>query len=246
MSRYIEHQPCPSCGSRDNLAIYTDHEYCFGCGHVLFYNYHTRRLNDTKDTDTKLVSLPEDIAPYIPSVADSWLKQYELTQNELIVNRVVWSEAKQYLIFPYFDDKNFLYGWQGRYFGDNPKHPKWIGHGNFKTVAMVWKPLTEPKDNSIIIVEDIISTIKIQRIYNSNCLFGSSIDYSKYITLYNKYKPKELVLWLDKDKMKESYQFCYNLNKLGLKCRVVSTDLDPKFYSTEQLRRIIESETTNP
>lgn len=187
------------------------------------------------------MSLPEDIAPYIPSVADSWLKQYELTQNELIVNRVVWSEAKQYLIFPYFDDKNFLYGWQGRYFGDNPKHPKWIGHGNFKAVAMVWKPLTEPKDNSIIIVEDVVSTIKIQRLYNSNCLFGSSIDYSKYITLYNKYKPRELVLWLDKDKRKESYQYSLNLNKLGLPCRVVSTDLDPKFYSTEQLRRIIES-----
>lgn len=30
----IGHEPCPSCGSRDNLARYSDgHGYCFGCSH---------------------------------------------------------------------------------------------------------------------------------------------------------------------------------------------------------------------
>lgn len=33
-SQFIGHEPCPSCGSRDNLARYTDgHGYCFGCEH---------------------------------------------------------------------------------------------------------------------------------------------------------------------------------------------------------------------
>lgn len=33
-SAYIGKESCPSCGSRDNLARYTDgHGYCFGCGH---------------------------------------------------------------------------------------------------------------------------------------------------------------------------------------------------------------------
>lgn len=32
-SRFLRHEPCPSCGSRDNLARYDDgHGYCFGCG----------------------------------------------------------------------------------------------------------------------------------------------------------------------------------------------------------------------
>jgi len=31
-STFIRHEPCPSCGSRDNLARYNDgHGYCFGC-----------------------------------------------------------------------------------------------------------------------------------------------------------------------------------------------------------------------
>ena len=31
-SEFIQHEPCPKCGSRDNLARYSDgHAYCFGC-----------------------------------------------------------------------------------------------------------------------------------------------------------------------------------------------------------------------
>ena len=33
-STCIAHEPCPECGSRDNLARYSDgHGYCFGCGY---------------------------------------------------------------------------------------------------------------------------------------------------------------------------------------------------------------------
>jgi twinkle protein len=33
-SNLVRHEPCPSCGSRNNLARYTDgHGWCFGCGH---------------------------------------------------------------------------------------------------------------------------------------------------------------------------------------------------------------------
>ena len=28
---FIRHAPCNNCGSKDNLAIYQDHSYCFGC-----------------------------------------------------------------------------------------------------------------------------------------------------------------------------------------------------------------------
>lgn len=31
-SEFVQHEPCPKCGSQDNLARYTDgHGYCFGC-----------------------------------------------------------------------------------------------------------------------------------------------------------------------------------------------------------------------
>lgn len=34
-SNFLQHEPCPSCGSSDNLARYDDgHGFCFGCGHL--------------------------------------------------------------------------------------------------------------------------------------------------------------------------------------------------------------------
>jgi twinkle protein len=33
-SSFLQHEPCPSCGSKDNLARYDDnHGFCFGCGY---------------------------------------------------------------------------------------------------------------------------------------------------------------------------------------------------------------------
>lgn len=33
-TRFLRHEPCPSCGSRNNLARYSDgHAFCFGCEH---------------------------------------------------------------------------------------------------------------------------------------------------------------------------------------------------------------------
>jgi twinkle protein len=33
-SEFLRHEPCPNCGSDDNLARYSDgHGFCFGCGH---------------------------------------------------------------------------------------------------------------------------------------------------------------------------------------------------------------------
>ena len=239
---YVKHAPCPNCGSRDNLAIYADHEYCFGgCGYIKFYNYHDRRIGNVKDTNEKLVSLPEDIISTIPAIADSWIKKYGLTLQELYNNRVVWSEYRKLLIFPYFDDVGHLWGWQGRYFGDNPKHPKWTGKGNFKEQIKVYTPLTGfVKDGIILIEEDIISTIKTSRIYNSTCIFGSFVDITKYIKIYNTYKPKSFCIWLDKDKEKESRLFSLQFNKLGIPCSVISTELDPKEYSTQQIQEFID------
>ena len=44
---FIKHEPCPSCGSKDNLARYSDNSaYCFGCE----YSEHT---NGKKFTATR-------------------------------------------------------------------------------------------------------------------------------------------------------------------------------------------------
>ena len=42
--RLVGHEPCPACGSKDNLGRYADgHAYCFGCGHKEPPTGYTRR-----------------------------------------------------------------------------------------------------------------------------------------------------------------------------------------------------------
>ena len=46
-SDFVAHEPCPDCGSKDNLARYADgHGYCFGCE---YYEESTeeRRVDNT-------------------------------------------------------------------------------------------------------------------------------------------------------------------------------------------------------
>lgn len=48
---HIRHMPCPECGSKDNLAVYPDHGYCFGCGYRESYtivNEFTRATDQPK------------------------------------------------------------------------------------------------------------------------------------------------------------------------------------------------------
>ena len=41
-AKFLRHEPCPSCGSKNNLARYDDmHAYCFGC------NYYEHSENKT-------------------------------------------------------------------------------------------------------------------------------------------------------------------------------------------------------
>jgi len=172
-SEFIRHKPCPNCGSKDNLAEYTDHEYCFGCGYTV--KGKSVRTQQVKRT-TSSIALPDDSDPYIPMHALEWLKQYEITQNEIKQNRLLYSEYRSLLVFPYFGEyDNQLLGWQGRYFGDNPKHPKWFTKGNVKDFIHPIGLDKSKQAGTMVYVEDIVSAIKVGRVYGCVPVFGSFI-----------------------------------------------------------------------
>ena len=177
-SEFIRHKPCPNCGSRDKLAEYTDHSYCFGCGYTIKAKVKTKPAYKPP----ALTAIPDDCEPYIPAKASDWLQQYQLTANELIFNKVMWSESRDLLVFPYFGQYNELLGWQGRYFGDNPKHPKWFTKGNVKDFIHIIGLDKTYKNSTIVYVEDIISAIKVGRVYGCVPIFGSFVPRSDSVS----------------------------------------------------------------
>lgn len=75
MSVFIKHVQCPSCGSENNLAIYDDHEHCFGygCSHDKQYKNGDKPIEDSADIadavreDRPLMGLPRGKMPGLAS-----------------------------------------------------------------------------------------------------------------------------------------------------------------------------------
>ena len=100
--RFLRHDTCPSCGSADNLAVYEDHEYCFGFG-----CNHYRSFDNTATIETKrrsAISTPLQIG--LPSREMPGLKERGLsasTINKYGVTVNTKSEGNIEAVFPLFN-----------------------------------------------------------------------------------------------------------------------------------------------
>ena len=224
MSKFLGHTACPKCGSRDNLGEYEDHFWCFGC------KYHMRktdtaslrlrlnRHNTEEQSVMKLSNIKE-----LPRKAMEWLLSYGISQEEIDKYGIEWNVKEDMLVLL----QTARY-WQARTF--NSRRPKYMSEGS--------KPLTiYGRGDTIVIVEDIISAIKIARLHDEYCacpVLGSSLSYDMENQIVEKYKKS--AVWLDRDKAKNALRISRKLKQRGLESRVVVTDEDPKEYSKGEIR----------
>lgn len=55
-SKFLYHSPCSDCGSKDNLGVYTDHTYCFGCKITKYFNsQETAPQNEIQKEDNDMI-----------------------------------------------------------------------------------------------------------------------------------------------------------------------------------------------
>jgi len=176
---------------------------------------------------------PEGWSNTIPERAYNWLTSYELSLNEILNNKIQWDESRQLLIFPVYSPSGDLVMYQGRYFGENEKHPKYLTFGPVVgTYNIHWcsNPLI---DDCVVVVEDFISAIKVSRVVTSMPMFGSNLN-TKQIgvlaTLFSK-----IIWWLDPDKQGEYPKLVNRASLFFDPVHCVYSDLDPKYYSTKEI-----------
>ena len=59
MADFVGHEPCPTCGSKDNLARYSDGSaYCFGCGHTELLGRDSQAERPFKPDKSLLIGKP--------------------------------------------------------------------------------------------------------------------------------------------------------------------------------------------
>lgn len=242
MSNWVSNGPCPSCGSKDNLATYDDgHKWCWGCG---FYvpadglSAVRRLLEPPQDDKTNQVVLPHDVDTNYSTEALKWVMQYDLSRSDLIKNRVLWSDDRELLIFSLTDGEGRLVAWQGRNFGTKYR-TKWFGRGNLED-TFIFFPRNTKGITRIIFVEDIISAIKIGKAEDSAGgsdvampIFGSHVSRKRLSRC--SFFTKNISFWLDRDKAKEAIKFQQNAMSLGFNSSVIITEKDPKEYSEKEI-----------
>jgi hypothetical protein len=255
-SRFISHESCPNCHSKDNLARYEGGSgYCFGCGYYERGTPVTGNGSTLSDgvsqlgrgnkvrssgtgTEDGVRSPPDDtVLGEYPEHVIAWVRQYGLTAIDLIRYKIGWSKSREQLIYQFYGADKDLVLWQARNFREGTTHrDRFFTSGSSADVIATYYP--KESGSKACIVEDCISAIVVSKsgVSGIPCL-GSTMPEKKLSRIARYYK--NVYVWLDQDKLKEAQKIARQLGLLGCRTRVLFTKEDPKCYSMDVIEGLL-------
>lgn len=238
MGVFVGHEACPKCGSKDNLARYDDGgAWCFGCHHREPPTHYVSTPPPEYSEKPKITPPPDLGTEPLPNVNREWLLQY--IKDKEIDDYFMYSPSRRRHYFchssdgdVYFEGRSVTIGNDGEFSSESPKT---ISYGTKpKLLLGKWA-----QTNKLVLVEDIVSAIKVARHAGAMPLFGSHLSAEWMIWITKIPQIHEVILWLDCDKYAQSMKLAHKMAKLRL-TRVISTDLDPKQVPDEEIRELLE------
>lgn len=187
------------------------------------------------ENTTRLPSLylPTDADTSLPEFAREWLQGYEFDQATILSNLILWSPSKERLIFPYFI-KGELVGYQARCFNEmERKKRKWFSQG--KLDSFIYTRGNE--SSTLVLVESVISAIKVGRFAQASPIFGSVISLQRFLGISHVWN--NVVIWLDPDKRKEAVQQANKSRSVIPNVSVIISDKKPKDHTYEEIKIIL-------
>lgn len=223
-------EQCPKCkeigkdNHKDNFERYPDGSgYCFSCKHYEPATRLSLPLKKKAMEQGSIVSITQ-----APSEEYSYLRKYlDISELEKWFS---WSPKLGMYMFTYTSPEGQLY-WEAR---RNYPDKKLTSSGE-KPFNLMMPAIPEKHNSKVVVVEDIVSAIKVNRVFRALCLFGSNMPTEWMSKLARNPAIGEVVYWLDSDKAKEAIQYANKTAILGVKSRVLTTTYDPKEYSTMEI-----------
>lgn len=233
---FIQLTACPACQKRgndtkgDNLAEYSDNYYCMACGYYKRKNTlaRVRSLNAADALKSEDVSKGITLSKTLAIEAKKWLLGYCLTEEEM---QQFTYDYENEVLYLFFSDSYRV----GRSF-DKTANSRYTSKGK-KPVLMYGK------GKICVLVEDIISAIKVGRQYTAIPMLGAkpTEDIIQALHGYD-----EVVLWGDADKMRENIVLRNKLSeRLGKQVKLCFTSLDPKCYSDIEINNTLQKVLNN-
>ena len=242
------HTSCNLCGSSDARFVYPDGgSFCFSCwspGGKRISPY----VRQNEGTGSTNLSLPDDCSFDYPEHVLSWTSKYHITVEELISHDVYYSKQRDQLIFTWEAASGEVCLWQARNFSKTAK-AKCYTKGKPDAFVPIYTHRTlghtyGSPQRLLVIVEDPISAIKCSRFTCAMPVLGSDLskDKIKHIArhLEGFLGCSEVVVWLDGNMFHKAQRIAQRFKMLGVEARAVYTQLDPKEYTNDEIRKIIE------
>lgn len=251
-NKVVRREPCPYCRagggdkSGNNLTIYLDgHTHCYACGkhdHAQTTLEDIRKLAEGRDklnlqevADSQL-EFPRDYTPLNEALYAKegirWIKGYGITDDEIEKHHIGWSSDRNMLIFPVYDTAGSLVMWQGRNFQTGQKY---LTFGNKSDIMYL---CGNSKSGTVVVTEDLVSAIKVGRVFQAMPLWGASMTVGLMQKLADRFD--DMGVWLDRDKVRESVLIALRSSQY-LPTFVVSSTVDPKNYRDEVLAQLVWS-----
>lgn len=215
--QFLYHAPCPNCGSADNLAVYTDHEYCFGC------KYHKKLGEGNAEraparTVAADLLVPDFVALTKRRITDETCKKFGYGVAD-------FKEQKVH-VATYRDQEGNLVAQHVRF---PNKDFKWIGDA--KNVQLFGQHLWRDGGKMVVITEGEIDCLSVSQVQGNkwpvvsipNGAQAARKALARNLEWLNGFE--SVVLMFDNDEPgKKAAQECVDLFKPG-QCKVASLPL---------------------
>lgn len=239
MANFVHHEPCPKCGSRDNLARYDDGSaYCFGCRYYeapdlrhVISSLGKKGDDEQQDFEDERKAWTSDFSPECVG----WLGQYEIDLPTALKTGFLWHPGREQLIFPWYDPSYRLLGYQARNFKQGSK-TKYFTQGDVEKLIPVYHHSRE-RSKVLVLVEDVVSAVKCSRFTDSMPCLSSSLSADKLRRISKLYGT--FVVWLDSNMLNNAMKMCERLEYMGAFTHLVHTPDDPKCYTYEELEKTL-------
>lgn len=170
----------------------------------------------------------------MPEHCLGWFRSAGIYDEEIEYFKLGYHRHSDRAVLPLFDEYGDLEVYQLRRLKDDgsPKYltvkPKGRSH---QCCIGTWRT----GDNWVVIVEDVLSAIKVDRVFPAFPMLGTSLDAGQidYITR----QATEVSVWTDFDNPMVRKSTFKLVKQLGLfvPTYLVTTEKDPKYYTTEEI-----------
>jgi DNA primase len=188
------------------------------------------------------VKLPHGMTSHIPAVGLAWLYQYHLSDEDISYYGIGYSNTLNRVVLPVYGEDGTLLYYQARNLAPkeewDEKNPKYM-NVKARTRQDIYFKVAPPerKTDEVVVVEDIISGIRVGKQYDCYSLLNAYIPDELIFRLCKDYP--ETILWLDPDKWDRMLKRTRRFRSLGLNVKMVRVNQDPKYYTDEEIGEIL-------